>query len=107
MVVRSRLRKIVLSLALYAFSAGVVTYFVRHASMGDRGLKAKEAYKEQIRELRTELAEARTEREGIELRVRQFQSESVDRDLLDEEARRVLGRAHRNELILTLPTPQG
>ena len=107
MVVRGQIRSVLFSLALYAFSGGVVTYFVRHASLGDRGLKAKIAYVEQMRDISAQLASARAERAGLELRVHQFQNGSVDRDLLDEEARRLLGRAHPNELLVDLPQPRG
>jgi len=104
MVVRTRLPAILFPLALYAVSAAAVSYFVWHASHGDRGLKAKEAYKGQMLALEAQLADARSERQALELRIHQFQTESVDRDLLDEEAHRILGRANRNELVVLLPT---
>lgn len=106
MVIRTRIRAIVFPLALYAFSGGVTSYFVWHAANGERGAKTKAAYKEQIRALEGELADLRAQREAMEIQVRQFQTDSVDRDLLDEEAHRVLGRAHRNELVVTLPPPR-
>jgi cell division protein FtsB len=103
MVIRSRLRAIVFPLALYAFSGGVTSYFVWHADNGGRGLKAKAAYKEKITALRAELADLRAQTAAIERKVSQFQSQSVDRDLLDEEARAVLGYADRNEVMVALP----
>jgi len=102
MVIRTRLRAILLPLALYAFSGSAVSYFVWHASHGQRGLEAKETYIAQMRDLRAQLADAKAEREAIALQVGQFQTATIDRDLLDEEAHRVLGRAHRNELVVTL-----
>ena len=106
MVIRTRLRSILFPLALYAFSGGVSAYFVWHADNGDRGLKDKAIYVEKIQALGAELAELKAEREALQLRVGQFQINSVDKDLLDEQTHRILGRAHRNEMIVTLPPPR-
>jgi cell division protein FtsB len=106
MVIRTRLRAIVFPLALYAFSGGVTSYFIWHADNGERGAKARIAYKQKIKGLEAELADLQARRQAMQLQVRQFQTDSVDRDLLDEEAHRVLGRAHRNELVVALPMAQ-
>ncbi len=102
MVIRTRFRRILFPLALYAFSGGVTSYFVWHADNGERGMKAKLAYKEQIRDLAAQLADLKTQRVAMELKVRQFRTDSVDGDLLDEEAHRILGRANKNELVVLL-----
>ena len=103
MVIRTRLRAILFPLALYAVSGVVSSYFIWHADNGERGAKARAAYKTKIAELRGDLARVRAERALIETRVRLFQSDAVDTDLLDEEARSQLGRAHRNEIVVALP----
>ena len=103
MVVRTRARAILFPLALYAFSGGVSSYFIWHADNGERGAKVRAAYKAKIQELRGELDQLKAERALIQTRVRLFQSDAVDADLLDEEARRQLGRANRNELVIALP----
>ncbi len=100
MVVRTRFRRILYPLALYAMSAGVTTYFIYHAMNGDRGKKAGIAYVDEMRSLAGQLADLKLEKQAIALRVSEFQSDSVDKDLLDEEARRLLGRAHHNELVV-------
>ena len=104
MVIRTRLRAILFPLALYAVSGVVSSYFIWHADNGERGAKARAAYKTKIKELRGELAELESERSLIETRVRMFQSDAVDADLLDEEARAQLGRANRNEIVVVFPT---
>ena len=106
MVIRTRLRGILFPLALYAFSGGVTTYFIWHADNGERGSKAKIAYKAQIRDLSTQLAALKVEHEALDLQVRQFQTGSIDGDLLDEEAHRLLGRAQKNELVVMFTPSQ-
>jgi cell division protein FtsB len=106
MVIRTRLRAVLFPLALYAFSGGVTSYFIWHADNGERGSKARIAYKHKIKGLEADLAALREERQAMQLKAAQFQTDSVDRDLLDEQAHRVLGRAHKNELVVSLPTAQ-
>ncbi len=106
MVIRSGIRAIVFPLALYAFSGGVTSYFIWHADNGDRGLKAKAVYKEKIHALEAELVDLRGQHAEIDRKIQQFQAQSVDRDLLDEEARAEMGVANRNEVLVLLPQPR-
>ena len=78
----------------------MVGYFVHHANTGARGLEAKERYIVQARELSGELDEARRERSEWERRIALLRSDQIDRDLLEERARVVLGRVHRNDLVI-------
>ncbi len=94
-------------LALYAVSAGVGGYFIWHAVNGERGMKTRVVNKAKIQALGAELGELRLERASLERRVGMLQTASVDRDLLDEEARLSLGRLHKNELVVLLPAPGG
>lgn len=103
MVIRVRLRAILIPLVLYAVSGSVTSFFVWHALHGERGLQTKEEYRRQIGELTAELASVRAERQGWQHRVDMMRSASVDRDLLEEEARTVLGRVHRNDIVIYLP----
>ncbi len=102
MVVRKRLRSILLPLALYAVSGGVAAYFVAQAERGERGLEAKRQFKMQIYALNTELAAVKAERTEWERRLALLRDEEIDRDLLDERARVVLGRVHRNDVVIML-----
>jgi cell division protein FtsB len=103
MVVRHTLRRIATLAAFYAFAAAAIGYFTWHAQNGDRGLKAKSSYKLRIAELNQEVDALKRERADWERRVDQLRSSSLDRDLLDEQARRLLNGAHRNDVIVILP----
>ncbi len=99
MVKRRRLRAILIPLVLYAVSGAAASYFVWHAYNGTRGLKAKEEYKMKIDELQARLDSLQSDRNGWERRVRMMSADSLDRDLLEEQARVTLGRVHKDELI--------
>jgi len=99
MVKRRRLRAILIPLVLYAVSGAAASYFVWHAFNGTRGLKAKEEYKMRIDELQARLDLLQADRNGWERRVRMMSSDSLHRDLLEEQSRVTLGRVHKDELI--------
>jgi len=103
MVVRTRLRALLIPLALYAVSASVTFYFVWSAVNGGRGLRAKEEYRAEMNRLDTRLAALQKERAHLTRRVTMMSSNSLDRDLLEEEARIVLGRVRKSELVVFLP----
>lgn len=97
------LRSLVAPLALYSIAGGVAVYFVWHAVHGQRGLKAGEEYEQKLAELRSEYDGLKAERMKWEARLALMKGEKVDADILDEEARRRLGRVHRNDLVILLP----
>jgi cell division protein FtsB len=100
MVVRRRLRAVLLPLALYAVSAAVVGYFVDQANNGNRGLEAKRELKRQAYGLQQELDGVRAERVEWDRRVALLRSDQIDRDLLEERARVILGRVHHNDVVV-------
>jgi cell division protein FtsB len=100
MVVRKRARKILIPLALYSVSGLLVGYFVHHAHNGTRGLDAKRQLKIQAHELFKELEAVKIERADWERRIALLRSDQIDRDLLEERARALLGRVHRNDLVI-------
>ena len=104
MVVRTRFRSILIPVVLFLLSGASGGYFVWHALNGVRGLNAKVAYEAKIKDLSAELNELVATRERLERRVGMMQTDQVERDLLDEEARLVLGRVGKSDLvILTAP----
>lgn len=106
MVVRTRLRAIAIPLVLYTISGSVAAYFIWHALNGERGLKASVEYTRQIAELEQERAGLRAERTHWQHRIGLIRGNEIDRDLLEEEARRILGRANAKELVVLLPSPK-
>jgi cell division protein FtsB len=103
MVVRTRLRAFLIPLVLYVVSGAVGSYFIWHVQHGQRGLEAKIAYKAKLRSLEAELADLKAEHARWDRRVAMMQTDAVDRDLLEEEARLELGRIQKNELVVMLP----
>ncbi len=75
-------------------------YLGFHAVSGERGLLAlfKESHK--LETLKTELAEVTLKREALDKKVRLLSNQSLDLDLLDEQARTVLGMAGKNEVVI-------
>jgi cell division protein FtsB len=100
MVIRKRARRILIPLVLYSISAGVVGYFVHHAHSGARGLEARQHFERQVAELDAEVSALRTERGEWERRISLLRSDQIDRDLLEERGRVLLGRVHRNDLVI-------
>ena len=100
MVIRRRLRRFLIPLVLYSISAAVVGYFVHHAHSGARGIEAQQKYEAQVAELTQELDTLKTERTDWERRISLLRSDQIDRDLLEERSRVMLGRVHRNELVV-------
>ena len=100
MVVRRRARKILIPLALYGVSGLMVGYFVHHAQSGARGLEAKRQLKIQAYEISKELEVLKTQRAEWERRIALLRSDQIDRDLLEERSRTLLGRVHRNDLVI-------
>lgn len=103
MVVRRRFRAVLIPLLLYAVSAAAVGYFLQNAKVGNRGLLAKQALKIQVREIKDELALAQAEHADWDRRLALLRADQVDRDLLEERARVMLGRVHKNDLVIVQP----
>ena len=100
MVVRRRIRAVLIPLALYAVAGCAIAYFLHSAKTGNRGLLAKQELKMQARELNAELDGLRTEHANWDRRLTLLRSDQIDRDLLDERARIMLGRVHKNDLVI-------
>lgn len=103
MVIRRRVRAVVVPAVLWTVSALVGGYFLLQAQGGNRGLEAKRALKIEAYGLNQELTAAKTERATWEHRVALLRSEQIDRDLLEERARVVLGRVHANDVVIIDP----
>ena len=93
-------RSLLVPLSLYSFAAIVAGYFVWHGLNGHRGLKAGEEFEQQLAKLRFERNLLKYERMQWESRISLIRGETVDADILDDEARAVLGRVHKHEVVI-------
>jgi cell division protein FtsB len=75
----------------------VLLYFIFHAIYGNRGIVAYFKLNQSVTNAEKELDELRAERLEIEHKVKSLKSESLDRDMLDEQARKGLGVAGEKE----------
>ena len=100
MVRRTRLRSIVLPIVLYLVLGVATGYLVWGASNGEHGLKAAAKFDADAIELKAQLAALKDERTRWELRVASLKPESVDKDLLDEEAHALLDRVAKDEVVI-------
>jgi cell division protein FtsB len=103
MVIRRCVRAILFPLCLYCVSGAAGGYFVWHAVNGERGLKTQDEYQLKITRLRKQLDGLKADHALWEHRIELMRGAVIDRDLLDEQARRLLGRADKNDLIVFLP----
>jgi len=106
MVIRRRIRAIVFPLLLYCVSGSIGGYFVWHALNGERGLKTKDEYEHKIALLEDDLHRLHAERTRWEHKIELLRGQTIDRDLLDEEARRLLGEAEKSDMVIFVAAPQ-
>lgn len=102
MLVLKELRRQGRQIVASIFGVAVIGYFAFHAVEGDRGLRAYFALN-----LRTELAREerdalRYDRMMIERRVDLLKPESLDLDMLEERARKILNKVHEDDFVILL-----
>jgi cell division protein FtsB len=100
MVTRTRLRTVLVTLALYLGAGLLIGYFGLHAYTGNHGLRAKEDLVLQFGELSAERDRVKVERMAWERRVALLRSDSLDPDMLDERGRAMLDYVHARDLVL-------
>lgn len=82
---------------LHGILTSILLYFIFHAIYGNRGILAYYSLSNQIEEAEKELDLVKAEKMEIEHKVNSMRSESLDPDMLDEEARKNLGVAGSRE----------
>lgn len=102
MVRKTRIRAALIQVSLWTMIAAMISYFGYHGVHGERGLRAHRNFNAEIAALNAELAGFEGQRKALEERVARFAPNSVDRDLLDEEARDSLGWLHPNDRVISL-----
>ncbi len=71
-----------------------------HALHGERGLYALWRDQHALAALQTDMNATRAAREKMEMRVMHLRDSSLDRDLLDEQTRRMTGLMKRGEVMI-------
>jgi len=85
----------------------LVVYFGYHAVNGSRGLIAWYQYQGELEATRAELARLQAERAELEHKVERLRDDALDRDLLDEAARRTLSLVDPEDVIILLEDERG
>ena len=81
-----------------------LSYFGYHAYHGAFGINSKAKLQAQVAGLQEQLASVKARRMEIEQRVRPLHDGSLEKDMLDEQARRTLNVTSADELVIMLPT---
>ncbi len=105
MVVRRRRRAILYPLLLYCVSGAIGGYFLWHAVNGERGLKTKDDYERQIARLDSDLAALKDEHQRWQVKVDLLRGETIDADLLKEQAESQLGWVGKNDVVVIFDRP--
>ncbi|ARN80411.1 FtsB family cell division protein [Methylocystis bryophila] len=96
-------RSFALPFGLHGLAALLSCYFVWQGLNGHRGLKAGEEYQQQLDKLRYERNLFKMQRLQWERRIALIRGETIDSDILDEEARAQLDRAHKHDVVILTP----
>lgn len=82
-------------------AACLIFYFGYHAIQGDRGILALLELKQEIADARAAKDSLVQEREALEERVALLRPDSLDPDMLEERARKLLNMAHGDDLVVS------
>ncbi len=69
---------------------------------GEEGIRARELVREKLVEKRVELADAKVQHSQLENRATLLSLRTLDDDMLDESARKILGYAAEDEYVLSM-----
>jgi len=100
MIARTRLGRFLRGLLLHGIAASLIGYFAWQAFEGNYGLEARKGYEEDIARLTRERDELVAKRRELERRAALLRPESIDPDMVEELARRDLGFAGKNDLVM-------
>ena len=89
-----------------AVSALFLAYFGFHAYHGEFGIYSKYLYEAQAVELQARLDAVKAQRVGMERRVQLLQDGSLEKDMLDEQARRALNLSKPDEIVIMRTSAQ-
>jgi cell division protein FtsB len=85
-----------------AISALFLAYFGFHAYHGEFGIYSKYQLEARAIELQGDLARVKAQRLDLERRVQLMHDGTLEKDMLDEQARRALNLSHADEITIML-----
>ncbi|MFC6637850.1 MAG: septum formation initiator family protein [Sulfitobacter sp.] len=88
------------TLLFFAIAFALSLYFTFAAVQGDFGLFRRAEIVAESQQLRSQLAEVRTEVARMENLTKRMSDDYLDLDLLDEQVRRVLGMVRADEIVI-------
>ncbi len=83
-----------------AVATAFLAYFALHAQSGQYGLESRSEFETMLEKRNIELTQVTRERERIERRVALLHDGSVERDMIDERARRFLNVGNEDEIVI-------
>ena len=89
-----------------AVAALFLAYFGFHAYHGEFGIYSKYLYEAQAVELQARLDAVKAQRVGMERRVQLLQDGTLEKDMLDEQARRALNLSKPDEIVIMRTSAQ-
>jgi cell division protein FtsB len=87
------------TVGIISIIVGLILYFIYHAISGDSGILAFIHWKNQHDKIKEKYEDLKSERLQLEHKVNLLRSKSLDLDLLEEQAKKVLSYAKDNEEI--------
>jgi cell division protein FtsB len=100
---RHRRRNTAPRLILPVLTVLFVSYFGYHALYGPSGLYSKHVIEDQTKQLQAKLDLLADRRKALQQQVALLSDGSVEKDMLDEQARRALNMAQPSELVVLKP----
>jgi len=86
-----------------AITVAFLAYFGFHAFHGEFGIYNKHRLDAQAETLKGQLASIKAEREELEQRVQLLHDGTIEKDMLDEQARRALNLSRTDEVTIYRP----
>jgi cell division protein FtsB len=105
MLVLSRARALIAPLLIYLALGSASAFLVKNANRGQNGAEARAAFDREQASLKTQLADLEDQRDRWRHRVDSLRNESIDRDLLEQEAHARLNRVAKEEVLIFTDAP--
>ena len=87
-------------LAVPAICSLLIAYFLFHAWSGRYGIEAMRQLEEERTRLEFELVRIKEQRAALEARVMLLRDGTIEKDMLDEQARQMLGLVGSDEIVI-------